>query len=76
MWDRFPKAARARLLRREGVVAVEWHRAVRITAPRRDEEFVVEWNAEALEKLGISMEDAEHAETDPARASASVNWCL
>lgn len=76
--DRFPIAARARLLRREVVMAVEWHCAVHVTATRRDEDVVVEWNAGALRQLGVSLEDAKHAidETDPARASASVNWCL
>lgn len=75
--DRFPGAARARLLRR-GVVAVDWHRLARVTAPQRDADVVVEWNTNALNQLGIAKEDARQAveETDPARASATVAWCL
>lgn len=76
--DRFPGAARARLLRREGVVAVDWHRLARITAPQRDSDVIIEWNGTALGHLGIAKEDARSAvqETDPTRASANVEWCL
>lgn len=57
---------------------MEWNRVARITAPRCDEEVVVEWNAETLAKLGIAMEDLKKAVADsgPATASSSVNWCL
>lgn len=76
--ERFPRASRARVLRKEGVVSVEWSRVARVSAPRREEDATVEWSAEALLALGITVEEAKRAvsESDPSRASAAVNWCL
>lgn len=72
--ERLPRAMGAPMVRREGAVAVEWKRVARLGSPRRGEDVVVEWNAEAIEKLGSALEEAKQAVADsgPARASAVV----
>lgn len=73
---RFPAAAgRARVLRKEGPVAIDWHRVAKVEIRARDDEPTISWNIAALAALGIEGAEARSAvaSSDPSRrAQCSV----
>lgn len=77
--DRFPIAAcRARVFCKEGIIAIDWHRAAKIEILCRDAEPTISWNMAALEALGIEGAEAcsAVASSDPPRQSSVAQWCL
>lgn len=41
-------AARAQFLRREGLIAIEWHKVAKVEIPTREGEPMISWNEDAM----------------------------